>query len=501
MDGSNLIGSFGYSYSFYLYFCTHMFSKAQTDILLSKIRDGIAMTGGEKLNLIALLSIPSILAQVTNVMMFFIDQAMVGSLGAEAPAAIGLVESTIWLFGSLAGAISMGFSVQTAHFIGANDFGKARDVVRHALVCCMSLSLFIMLTALCISGPLPLWLGGGADIAPSASTYFLVFSLAIPFMQLNNLSSAMLKCEGNMRISSMLSVVLCVLDVIFNFLLIFPTREVDFWGITITIWGAGLDVMGAALGTAIAYVIISITQAWFAFYRSEILGIMRGTRSNFTNNFNWDYVRNAVKISAPMALQSALMSGAQIVSTMIVAPLGNFAIAANTFAITAESLCYMPGYGIGDAATTLVGQSIGAKRKELCRSFARMTVFSGMVVMALTGVVMYVAAPQLMDLMTPITTIRDLGADCLRIEAFAEPFFAASIVSYCVCVGAGDTFKPALMNLCSMWLVRLTLAGLLAKSYGLQGVWFAMAVELTFRGTIFLVRIFRGRWMKSITYE
>ena len=311
----------------------------------------------------------------------------------------------------------------------------------------------------------------------------------------------MLKCEGNMRISSMLSVVLCVLDVIFNFLLIFPTREVDFWGITITIWGAGLDVMGAALGTAIAYVIISITQAWFAFYRSEILGIMRGTRSNFTNNFNWDYVRNAVKISAPMALQSALMSGAQIVSTMIVAPLGNFAIAANTFAITAESLCYMPGYGIGDAATTLVGQSIGAKRKELCRSFARMTVFSGMIVMALMGVVMYVAAPQLMGLMTPIATIRDLGADCLRIEAFAEPFFAASIVSYCVCVGAGDTFKPALMNLCSMWLVRLTLAGLLAKSYGLQGVWFAMAVELTFRGTIFLVRIFRGRWMKSITYK
>jgi putative MATE family efflux protein len=488
-----------------------MFSKAQTDALLSKIRDGVAMTGGEKLNLIAMLSIPSILAQMTNVMMFFIDQAMVGSLGAEAPAAIGLVESTIWLFGSLAGAISMGFSVQTAHFIGANDFQRAREVVQHSLVTCLSLSMVIMCIALFISRPLPLWLGGGIDIVHDASTYFLIFALAIPLLQLNNLSASMLKCEGNMRIASMMSVALCVLDMILNFLFIFPTRTVSVGGLGITIPGAGLGVAGAAIGTALAFLVCSMTQAWFAFYRSEILGIFRRsgntpekTSSLFNTKFsafNWDYVRNAVKISVPMAFQSSLMSGAQIVSTMIVAPLGNFAIAANTFAITAESLCYMPGYGIGDAATTLVGQSIGAKRKELCRSFARMTVFSGMVVMALMGVVMYVAAPQLMGLMTPIATIRDLGADCLRIEAFAEPFFAASIVSYCVCVGAGDTFKPALMNLCSMWLVRLTLAGLLAKSYGLQGVWFAMAVELTFRGTIFLVRIFRGRWMKSITYE
>jgi Na+-driven multidrug efflux pump len=198
-----------------------------------------------------------------------------------------------------------------------------------------------------------------------------------------------------------------------------------------------------------------------------------------------------------MAFQSMLMSGAQIVSTMIVAPLGNFAIAANTFAITAESLCYMPGYGIGEAATTLVGQSIGARRFDLCRSFARTTVFCGMIVMALMGVIMYVAAPELMGLMTPVDAIRDLGADCLRIEAFAEPFFAASIVSYQVCVGAGDTLKPAIINLGSMWLIRLTLATVLASSYGLQGVWFAMAVELTFRGIFFLIRLFRARWIRE----
>ena len=469
-----------------------MFSSAKSDHLLSKIRDGISMTGGEKFNLICLLSIPSILAQMTSVVMFLIDQAMVGSLGAEAPASIGLVESTIWLFGGLSSAFSLGFSVQTSHFIGANDFDKARQVVRHGIICCLVFSLTMMAVAALISHSLPVWLGGGDDIVEDASTYFLIFAFSIPLMQMNNLSSAMLKCEGKMRISSALSVSLCAMDMLFNFLFIFPSRHITLLGTEWYMPGLGLGVTGAALGTALAFAIVMLIQCWFAFYRSEELGVIR-LKTKMV--FKASYIRNALKISVPLACQSVLMSGAQIVSTMIVAPLGNFAIAAHTFAITAESLCYMPGFGIGEAATTLVGQSVGAARRDLCRSFAYMTVFTGMIVMTLMGIIMYITAPDLMAVMTPVEAIRDLGTDCLRIEAFAEPMFAASIVVYQVCVGAGDTLKPAIINLGSMWVIRLTLAALLATTYGLQGVWFAMAVELTVRGILFLIRLFRGRWL------
>lgn len=473
-----------------------LFSKAKSEALLSRIREQQHMTTADKLNLIAQLSVPAILAQVTNVMMFFIDQAMVGSLGAEASASIGLVESTTWLFGGLAGAVSMGFSVQVAHFIGANDFAQARQVVRHGIRISFAMGLCIMLVAALIARPLPYWLGGGDDIAGDASSYFLIFSLAAPFLQMNNLASAMLKCEGNMRVASVMSVLLCVLDVVFNFLFIFPTRPVSLLGLSLTMPGAGLGVTGAALGTATAFVVVTLFQSWKAFIQSPILSI-RKQRERFV--YTPSYLKKAFSISAPMALQFFLMSSAQVVSTIIVAPLGNIAIAANTFAITAESLCYMPGYGIGDAATTLIGQSIGAGRLDLCRSFARMTVFAGMGIMALMGVVMYIFAPEMMALMTPVDTIRDLGAECLRIEAFAEPMFAASIVAYSVMIGAGDTFRPALINLGSMWLVRLTLAALLASGYGLAGVWTAMAIELTLRGTLFLLRLFRGRWMRPMT--
>ena len=470
------------------------FSKAKSEALLAGIREHKPMTTADKLNLIAQLSVPAILAQVTTVMMFFIDQAMVGSLGAEASAAIGIVESTTWLFGGLASAVSMGFSVQVAHFIGANDFASARRVLRHGIRVALAFSFIIMAVAAGIARPLPLWLGGGEDIAPDASSYFLIFAFAAPFFQMNNLAAAMLKCEGNMRVASFMSVLLCVLDVVFNFLFIFPTRSLSILGITITMPGAGLGVTGAAIGTFTAFVVVTLLQSRKAFLVSPILSL-RKDRGHFT--FESAYLKKAFSISAPMALQFFLMSTAYIISTMIVAPLGNIAIAANTFAITAESLCYMPGYGIGDAATTLVGQSIGAGRHDLCRSFARMTVWLGMGTMAVMGVVMYLFAPEMMALMTPVEAIRDLGTSCLRIEAFAEPMFAASIVAYSVMVGAGDTFRPALINLGSMWLLRLTLAAFMATRYGLTGVWTAMAIELFFRGLFFLIRLYRGRWMNS----
>ena len=184
----------------------------------------------------------------------------------------------------------------------------------------------------------------------------------------------------------------------------------------------------------------------------------------------------------PMAVEHTVISGAQIMTTVIVAPLGVFAIAANSFAITAESLCYMPGYGIADAATTLVGQSYGAGRRDLTRQFARITVLVGMAVMGVMGVVMYLGAPFMMGTMTQEPEVLRLGVKALRIEAFAEPMFAVSIVACSVFIGMGNTIAPCLMNFFSIWAVRLSLAWLLAPSMGLAGVWTAMCIELCFRG-------------------
>ena len=452
--------------------------------LLAYIREGREMTRNEKLRLIISLSIPSILAQISATVMFFIDAAMVGHLGAKASAAIGLVETTTWLMGGLGTAVNLGFAVQVAHAIGANDFDRARRVLRQSLMCCLLWSLSISVTALLISGQLPYWLGGSEEIAHDASLYFAIIGLTGVFFQMSGLGSSMLKCAGNMDVPSLLNIWMCVMDVAFNYLFIY---KLD------------MGVAGAAIGTGLAELITACLMMYFLLWRSNMLSLAKvGGNSMESFKPRGDVVRTAFKIGAPMGLQHLLMGGAQIVSTLIVAPLGTVAIAAHSLGITVESLCYMPGFGIADAATTLVGQSYGAGKRMLTQSFANMSTALGMVVMTLMGVLMWIFAAELMSLMTPVDEIIVMGAECLRIEAFAEPMFAASIVINGVFIGVGDTLRPAIMSLVSMWGVRLTLAALLAATYGLPGVWTAMAIELSLRGVIFLIRLRHGGWMKKM---
>lgn len=442
------------------------------DQLLNILRDGGKMSRGEQLRLVALLSAPAMLAQLSTIIMQYIDAMMVGSLGAAASASIGLVSTTTWLFGGLCGSIGTGFSVLVAQRIGAKDFGKARDVFRQAIFVCLVFSLTVSMFCVAIHNKLPIWLGGECDVIPLASNYFFVWSLTLPVMQMLFLSNGMLRSSGNMKVPGIMGVMMCLLDVLFN--IIFIPR---------------FGVVGAALATSFAAILTALSSITYLVTRSRELSLV-GHSLHFLPRSS-DF-REAMRISLPMGIEHVVFCAAQIVSTIIVAPLGTVAIAANAFGIIVESLCYMPGYGIGDAATTLIGQSIGARRYELVRSFSALTVFVGILVMTILGVVMYIFAPALMCLMTPDMAVRAESVTALRIEAFAEPMYAASIVVYGVFVGAGDTLVPCIMNLASIWCVRIPLAAILATTYGLSGVWFAMATELSVRGIIFLIRL----WLK-----
>lgn len=461
---------------------------------IHKIRNGEPLGFGEQLKLTAQLSWPAMVAQLSSMMMQYIDAAMVGHLGADESASVGLVSTSLWLFWGICSAATMGFSVQVAHSIGASDFVRARRILRQGITSCFIFSLFIAAVGAAIAFPLPHWLGGEQQICHGASVYFLVFVLALPLFTMNYLAGGMLRCSGNMKVPGALNVMMCLLDVIFNFFLIFPTRDVTLLGLGVTIPGCGLGVLGAALGTAAAEIITAACMMWYLCVRQKELAII-GESGSFRPCR--EVIRKALKVSAPMTLEHTVICGAQIAITVIVAPLGVLAIAANAFAVTAESICYMPGYGLSEAATTLVGQSYGARRLDLARRFGYITVVAGMVTMGVMGVVLYLFAPDVMALMTPVGGIIDLGAEALRIEAFAEPMFAASIVAYGVMIGVGDTVVPAIMNFSSIWLVRVSLAAWLAPSMGLAGVWLAMCIELCFRGAIFLWRLISGAWLRK----
>ena len=464
------------------------------DSLLKLIRERQPLSLRQQLQLTCTLSLPAVLANASAMVMNFIDAAMVGQLGADDSASVGLMGTTSWLFEGVLSAFAAGYAVQVAHLLGAKRNADARQTVRQAIVVCLGFSLLLAGIGLLLCRPLPVWLGAEPHIREHATIYFGTFMLFVPFFMIDIVASSMLRSSGNMRIPSILNILMCVLDVIFNFFLIFPTREILILGQHLTIPGAGLGVMGAALGTASAGLVISLLMAYYLVFRSNEL---RLTLDRGSFKPTWNTFTKAIKISTPMGLQHIMMCSASIVITGIVAPLGSIALAANSFGITAESLCYMSGYGIADAATTLIGQSLGAGRKRLTRSFAWITVLSGMTIMGMMAVLMYVFAPELMGIMSPVPEVVELGARCLRVEAWAEPLFAAAIISYGVFVGAGYTLVPCGINLVSMWIVRLGLSALLVTSMGLYGVWLAMAIELCFRGTIYLLWLSSKRWMKK----
>ena len=467
-------------------------------MLMRLIRDKQPMSLRQQLQLTFMLSLPAILANASSVVMRFIDASMVGQLGADDSASVGLMGTTSWLFEGVLSAFAAGYAVQVAHLLGAKRNIDARQVVRQAIVVCLLFSIFMAGLGLVLCRPIPVWLDAEPHIRANATIYFGTFMLFVPFFMMNIVASSLLRGSGNMRIPSILNVVMCVLDVIFNYLLIFPTREIAVMGHAVTVPGAGLGVMGAALGTASAGFVVSMFMLYYLVFRSNELKLTH-ERGSFKPT--WNTFKKAIGISSPMGLQHIMMCSALIVITGIVAPLGSIALAANSFGITAESLCYMSGYGIADASTTLIGQSIGAKRKRLTRSFAWITVFLGMTIMGLMAVLMYVFATQLMGLMSPVPEVVELGAKCLRVEAWAEPLFAASIIGYGVFVGAGYTLVPCGINLVSLWIVRLGLSIILVSSMGLYGVWMAMAIELCFRGIVYILWLSSKRWMRKAVID
>ncbi len=457
--------------------------------LLKGLREGEQLSGKDQVRLIVQLSLPAIMAQLSHIIMQYIDAAMVGRLGSAQSASIGLMASSTWLLSGVCQAAVIGFTVQIAQRIGAGQERAARDIMKQAFLVATAFAALVAAAGAAASGSLPAWLGGDAAICADATAYFLVYALSLPFVQLNNLAGGTLQASGNMRVPSILQALMCLLDVVFNALLIFPGTTL----LGVRIPGAGLGVLGAALGTALSQVVTAGLMMFFLLARSPMMRLRAGERFALDRKT----LRRSLQIGVPVGVERVIMSGAQVIATRIVAPLGTVAIAANSFGVTAESLCYMPGYGISAAASTLIGQSIGAKRDDLTRKLGVLTTALGIAVMSLSGVLMYIFAPQMIGVMSPDPEVVALGAKVLRIEAFAEPMFAASIVCAGVFRGAGDTLVPSLFNFISMWGVRLPMAAFLAPRMGLTGVWIAMASDIVTGGVLFLVRLRGKRWMRQ----
>lgn len=318
---------------------------------------------------IFLLSWPVILEQLMITLVQYIDTAMVGVLGKNATSAVGLTASSIWLFDGFLAAVAIGFSVQIAQYVGAGLLAKAKNVVRQALLFNICFGLAMACLAVTLSEPLPRWLGAEENLWQDATVYFRIIGLSMPFLLLSTLLSNMIRCAGDTKTPMILNLLINMFNIIFNFLLIYPVRTIIIFDHSLTIWGANLGVAGAAWGSFLAVLLVSLMLLAVIYIKESPI------RLTLQGNYRLqrDCLTLTAKLGVPAAMERTVLCIAQIVGTIIVARLGTVAIAANHLAIIAEALSYLPASGMAMAATTLVGQAIGADKKELAVRLSRIS--------------------------------------------------------------------------------------------------------------------------------
>jgi len=442
---------------------------------------------------ILLLAWPTITEQILLTFVNYIDTAMVGSLGAVATASISINSSTIWLVNGLLSSIAVGFGVLVAKNIGAKNYKRSSLAANQGLFASLILGLIIFLIMLYVGPKLPYLLKADSSIVKDSQNYIKWITLAFIFQSLMIMSSGIFRAAGNTKTPFIVNIVNNLINVVLNYFLIFPSKEISFFGTNFILKRADLGVEGAAIATfisiAISQIILLILLIRDKRYKVDIKII-----NPFKMNKNIN--KNAFLLALPNAFERISLTVGQIFLTAIVASLGTKALAAHYLAIQAESITYMPTFGFATAATTLVAQALGGNKKELAKKYARNSLIMGTLTMSVAGIFLYLFSSSLVGFFTFDNQVISLGSKLLRIVAICEPFFGLSMMVFGILRGSGDTKRPFFISIIGMWIVRLPLAFYLVNysNYGLNGAWFAMTLDLIVRGLVSLYIFKKGKF-------
>ncbi len=434
---------------------------------------------------------PTIAEQLLQVLVTFVDSAMVGSLGASATASVSVPTSTIWLVNGWMNAFAIGFGVLMARSLGAGQHQRAQKIVFQSLVVALPFGLLLTLVFVQVARVLPLWITADARVIAQAQAYYHYIAIGYLPNLMMILISSHLRLSGDAKTPLVLNALNNILNIIFNTLFIFD--GVSILGLSVP--GLALGVKGAAMATTLACTITAALLLIVIFRSSSAIALgsarLRG----------WDHtiIASAVRLGIPVALERTTLSLGQILYTKLIGSLGTTALAAHFLANTAESITYLPASGFSTAATTLVAQGLGSGNKGLSRKFGDTSLALGTLFMSAMGVVLYLGAGAILSLFTSDSSVIALGSQVLRIEAFAQPAFGLSMLAFGVFRGAGNTKGPFFISIAGMWLVRLPMAWLLLRysTLALLGVWIAMASDITVRGIICLISYRRYGWLDS----
>ncbi len=416
------------------------------------------------------LALPTMVEQLLQTAVQYIDTAMVGSLGTRATAAVGATTTVSWLIGSTISALGVGLLAVISQAIGAGKPEKARKAAGQAVTLVLIAGIFFTLFTVSLSGVIPVWMHVDADIRSLSSRYFLIIYSTMLFRTTSIIFGTVLRASGDTKTPMLVGGAVNLINIVLNFFLIYSTRIINVFGKHITVYGAGLGIEGAAAASAASFIFGGITITCVLWRHKNISP--KGQRLS-PDMF---ILKPCFRIAFPNMLQRFATSLGYVAFASMINSLGEISTAAHTIANTVESAFYIPGYGMQTAAATLSGNAWGEGNKRKLHKLSRSIIPLELILMAFSGGLLFILAPDLMKIFSDNDEVISLGTTVLRMVAVSEPFYGVPIVIEGMMQGMGKTAAPFIYNIVGMWAVRI--AGTFICTHfvnlGLVSAWFCM---------------------------
>ena len=433
---------------------------------------------------------PTMFEQLMQTAVQYIDTAMVGTLGTQATAAVGATSTVNWLIGSSVSALGVGFLTFIARAFGAGQKEQASRYTAQAVFVTIITGIFFTILTLSVSSMVPVWMKVDPAIASLAGTYFaIVYAPMLP-RSATIIFGTLLRAAGDTKTPMRVGICVNIVNVILNFLLIFPSTSFQIASFQIPIWGAGFGVIGAAIASAIAFTLGGIYMT-ITLWKHPVISPKGQTLSP-----DMSILTPCLKVAFPNMLQRFGTSLGYVFFASMINSLGDISTAAHTIANTVESAFYIPGYGMQTAAATLAGNALGANDKKRMKAFARTIIAIEVVLMIFSGGLLFVFAPLMMELFTKDPEVIRLGSIVLRMVALSEPFYGVSIIIEGILQGVGKTITPFIYNIIGMWWIRIVGTFLCTQLFGLGliSAWACMITHNLLLFGMFLIHYLKGRW-------
>ncbi|MEH7380368.1 MATE family efflux transporter [Bacillus sp. JJ1533] len=429
----------------------------------------------QKILVILALAVPAMIENILQTVVGFVDTLFVAKLGLHAVTAVGIANTVIAVYIAVFMALGVGTTSLIARNIGAGNLQKARSIARQSTFISIVSGLIFGAISLFFSESLLRLMGAEGEVLNNGIIYFQIVAVPSVFISLMLIFGSILRAAGDTKTPMKVSWWINIIHIVLDYFLIF-----GFLGLT------GFGVAGAAWATVIVRIIGTIALYYYI-KKSPVAFSLKEEASK-------EDTTSILKLSTPAAIERLIMRLGQVLYFGLIVKISADTFAAHSIAGNIEMFAYMPGYGLAIAATTLVGQNVGANRSKEAYQYGMITSWIAVVFMSVIGILLFFLSPWFASWFTTDKTAIDMVVTALRIDAFAQPALAIGLVLAGALQGAGDTKSPMFSTAIGMWVIRIIGVYVLGIQFemGITGVWLSIAFDLYVRA-IFLYYKFKTK--------